>query len=34
LIDAPINEEEKKVQGRITSTLGDLTIIKKEKAKK
>jgi putative transcription factor len=34
LIDAPVTEAEKKVQGKITSTLGDLTIIKKEKAKK
>jgi putative transcription factor len=31
LIDAPINEEEKKVQSRLTPTLGDLTIIKKVK---
>jgi putative transcription factor len=31
LIDAPVTEAEKKVQGRITSTLGDLTIIKKVK---
>jgi len=34
LLDAPVTEAEKKVQGKITSTLGDLTIIKKEKAKK
>jgi putative transcription factor len=34
LIDAPITEEEKKVQSKLTPTLGDLTIIKKEKAKK
>jgi putative transcription factor len=34
LIDAPLNEEEKKVQSKLTPTLGDLTIIKKEKAKK
>jgi putative transcription factor len=31
LIDAPVTEAEKKVQGKITSTLGDLTIIKKVK---
>jgi putative transcription factor len=34
LIDAPITEEEKKVQSKLTPTLGDLIIIKKEKAKK
>ena len=34
LLDAPVTEAEKKVQGKITSTLGDLTIIKKEKTKK
>jgi len=34
LIDAPLNEEEKKVQSKLTPTLGDLTIIRKEKAKK
>jgi putative transcription factor len=31
LIDAPINEEEKKVQSKLTPTLGDLTTIKKVK---
>ena len=34
LIDAPVTEAEKKVQGKLTPTLGDLTIIRKEKAKK
>jgi len=31
LIDSPINEEEKKVQNKLTPTLGDLTTIKKVK---
>ena len=31
LIDAPVTEAEKKVQGKLTPTLGDLTIIKKAK---
>jgi putative transcription factor len=31
LIDAPIQEAEKKVQSKLTPTLGDLTIIKKVK---
>jgi putative transcription factor len=31
LIDSPINEEEKKVQSKLTPTLGDLTTIKKVK---
>jgi len=31
LIDAPITEEEKKVQNKLTPTLGDLTTIKKVK---
>jgi putative transcription factor len=31
LIDAPVTEAEKKVQSKLTSTLGDLTIIKKVK---
>jgi putative transcription factor len=31
LIDTPINEEEKKVQSKLTPTLGDLTTIKKVK---
>jgi putative transcription factor len=31
LIDAPITEEEKKVQSKLTPTLGDLTTIKKVK---
>ena len=31
LIDSPITEEEKKVQGKLTPTLGDLTTIKKVK---
>ena len=34
LIDAPVTEIEKKVPGKLASTLGDLTIIRKEKAKK
>jgi putative transcription factor len=34
LIDAPVTEAEKKVPGKLTPTLGDLTIIRKEKAKK
>ena len=34
LIDAPETEAEKKVPGKLTPTLGDLTIIRKEKAKK
>jgi putative transcription factor len=34
LLDAPITEEEKKVLNKLAPTLGDLTIIKKEKAKK
>ncbi len=34
LIDAPVTEAERKVQGKLTPTLGDLTIIRKEKAKK
>jgi putative transcription factor len=34
LIDAPATEAEKKVPGKLTPTLGDLTIIRKEKAKK
>jgi putative transcription factor len=34
LIDAPVTEAEKKVQGKLTPTLGDLTIIRKEKSKK
>ena len=31
LIDAPVTEEEKKVQNKLTPTLGDLTIIRKVK---
>jgi putative transcription factor len=31
LIDAPVPEAEKKVQSKLTPTLGDLTIIKKVK---
>jgi putative transcription factor len=31
LVDAPIEEAEKKVQTKLTSTLGDLTIIRKVK---
>jgi len=31
LIDAPVTEAERKVQGKLTPTLGDLTIIKKAK---
>jgi putative transcription factor len=31
LIDSPITEEEKKVQSKLTPTLGDLTTIKKVK---
>ncbi len=31
LVDAPIEEAEKKVQNKLTSTLGDLTIIRKVK---
>jgi len=31
LIDAPVTEAERKVQGKLTPTLGDLTIIKKVK---
>jgi putative transcription factor len=31
LIDAPVDETEKKVPGKITPTLGDLTIIRKAK---
>lgn len=31
LIDAPVQEAEKKVSGKLTPTLGDLTIIKKVK---
>jgi len=31
LIDAPVTEEEKKVQSKLTPTLGDLTTIKKVK---
>jgi len=34
LIDAPVTDAERKVQGKLTPTLGDLTIIRKEKAKK
>jgi putative transcription factor len=34
LIDTPVTETEKKVPGKLASTLGDLTIIRKEKAKK
>jgi putative transcription factor len=34
LIDAPVTEAEKKVPGKLASTLGDLTIIRKEKSKK
>ena len=34
LIDAPVTEAEKKVPGKLTPTLGDLTIIRKEKSKK
>ena len=34
LIDAPVTEAEKKVTGKLTPTLGDLTIIRKEKSKK
>jgi putative transcription factor len=31
LIDAPVQEAEKKVQSKLTPTLGDLTIIRKAK---
>jgi putative transcription factor len=31
LVDAPVNEDEKKVQSRLTPTLGDLTVIRKAK---
>jgi putative transcription factor len=31
LIDAPVTEAERKVQGKLTPTLGDLTVIRKAK---
>jgi putative transcription factor len=34
LIDAPVTEAEKRVPGKLAPTLGDLTIIRKEKVKK